>query len=72
MGAFPNLPLNIPFCPRLSSLVLLGAGTGTKEDKRGQNGTFWDKMGNAPISIYPHLALLKGPGEFIFGSLHRM
>ena len=29
----------------------------TSEDKRGQNGTEWDKLGMPPFSIYPHLAL---------------
>ena len=44
-----------PICPEMSRLVpiclfpFLGPGTGTKEDKRGQNGTFRDKLGNAPI-----------------------
>ena len=63
MGAFPNLSRNVPFCPRLSSFVLLGAQNGdksgqkrTNEDKTGHFGTNWE---TPPFSIYPHLALLK-------------
>ena len=63
MGAFPNLSRNVPFCPHLSSFVLLGARNG---DKTGQNGTNGDKTGyfgtnweTPPFSIQPHLALLK-------------
>ena len=55
----------VPKCPVLSTFVLFcpdlspfRAPRRTKEDKRGQNGTFRDKLGNAPFSIYPHLALL--------------
>ena len=63
MGAFPNLSRNVPFCPRLSSFVLLGARNGdksgqkrTNRDKTGHFGTNWE---TPPFSIYPHLALLK-------------
>ena len=63
MGAFPHLSRNVPFCPRLSSFVLLGARNG---DKSGQKRTSGDKTGDfgtngetPPFSIYPHLALLK-------------
>ena len=63
MGAFPNLSRNDPFCPRLSSFVLLGAQNGDKPgqkrtngDKTGHFGTNWETR---PFSIYPHLALLK-------------
>ena len=46
-----------PKCPVLSRFVLFcpswGPGTVTKEDKRGQNGTFRDKLGNAPIWHLP-------------------
>ena len=63
MGAFPNLSRNLPFCPRLSSFVLLGA---RNRDKSGQKRTNGDKTGHfgtnwetPPFSIYPHLALLK-------------
>ena len=63
MGAFPNLSRNVPFCPRLSSFVLLGARNGDKSgqkrtngDKTGHFGTNWE---TPPFSIYPHLALLK-------------
>ena len=45
-----------PICPEMSSFVLFcpdlspfWAPRRTKEDKRGQNGTFRDKLGNAPI-----------------------
>ena len=62
MGAFPNLSRNVPFCPRLS-FVLLGARNG---DKSGQKRTDGDKTGHfgtnletPPFSIYPHLALAK-------------
>ena len=62
MGAFPNLSRNVPFCPRLSSFVLLGARNGDKSgqkrtngDKTGHFGTDWE---TPPCSIYPHLALL--------------
>ena len=62
MGAFPNLSRNVPFCPRLSSFVLLGA---RNEEKSGQKRTNGDKTGHLrtnwetpPFSIYPHLALL--------------
>ena len=62
MGAFPNLSRNVPFCPRLSSFVLLGAQNGDKSgqkrtngDKTGHFGTNWE---TPPFSIYPHLALL--------------
>ena len=43
MGAFPNLSRNVPFCPRLSSFVLLGARNG---DKSGQKRTNGDKTGH--------------------------
>ena len=63
MGVFPNLSRNVPFCPRLSSFVLLGARNGDKSgqkrtngDKTGHFGTNWE---TPPYSIYPHLALLK-------------
>ena len=65
MGAFPNFNLfrNVPFCPRLSSFVLLGSGTGTNRDKRGQTGTktghFGTNWETPPFSIYPPLDLLK-------------
>ena len=46
----------VPKCPVLSPFVLFcpdlspfRAPRRTKEDKRGQNGTFRDKLGNAPI-----------------------
>ena len=62
MGAFPNLSRNVPFCPRLSSFVLLGAWNRDKSrqkrtngDKKGHFGTNWE---TPPFSIYPHLALL--------------
>ena len=62
MGAFPNLSRNVPFCPRLSSFVLLGARNGEKSgqkrtngDKPGHFGTNWE---TPPFSIYPHLAAL--------------
>ena len=62
MGAFPNLSRDVPFCPCLSSFVLLGA---RNEDKSGQKRTNGDKTGHfgtngetPPFSIYPHLALL--------------
>ena len=42
----PEMSRFVPVCPLLS---FLGPGTGTKEDKRGQNGIFRDKLGNAPI-----------------------
>ena len=49
-GRFPIYPEM--FCPRLSSLEPK-AGTngtnGTNQDKRGPNGAFRDKFGNAPI-----------------------
>ena len=58
MGAFPNLSRNVPFCPRLSSFVLLGARNGDKSgqkrtngDKTGHFGTNWEMP---PFSIYPH------------------
>ena len=61
MGSFPNLSRNVPFCPRLSSFVLLGAQNGDKSgqkrtngDKTGHFGTNWE---TPPFSIYPHLAL---------------
>ena len=61
MGAFPNLSRNVPFCPPLSSFVLLGARNGDKSgqkrtngDKTGHFGTNWEMP---PFSIYPHLAL---------------
>ena len=67
MGAFPNLSRNVPFCPRLSSFVLLGA---RNRDKSGQKSTNGDKTGHfgtnwetPPCSIYPHLALLKKKRE---------
>ena len=66
MGAFPNLSRNVPFYPRLSSIVLLGARNGdksgqkrTNRDKTGHFGTNWE---TPPFSIYPHLALLNGVG----------
>ena len=62
MGAFPNLSRNVPFCPRLSSFVLLGARNGDKSgqkrtngDRTGHFGTHWE---TPPFSICPHLALL--------------
>ena len=46
----------VPECPVLSPFVLFcppwgpeRGPIGTKEDKRGQNGTFRDKLGNDPI-----------------------
>ena len=61
-GRFPICPRNVPFCPRLSSFVLLGAPHGDKSgqkrtngDKTGHFGTNWE---TPPFSIYPHLALL--------------
>ena len=42
----PDMSRFVPFCP------FWGPERGqirTKEDKRGQNGTFQDKLGNAPI-----------------------
>ena len=60
----------VPKCPVLSPFVLFCPSwgpeqgqIGTKEDRRGQNGTFRDKLGNAPTSIYPHLAVLKFLGN---------
>ena len=62
MGAFPNLPRNVPFCPRLSSFVPICPRSGPQEgqkrtngDKTGHFGTNWE---TPPFSIYPHLALL--------------
>ena len=62
MGVFPNLSRNVPFCPRLSAFVLLGARNGEKSGQKRTNG---DKTGHfgtisetPPFSIYPHLALL--------------
>ena len=43
MGAFPHLSRNVPFCPRLSSFVFLGA---RNEDKSGQKRTNGDKTGH--------------------------
>ena len=70
MGAFPNLSRNVPFCPRLSSFVLLGARNGDKSgqkrtngDKTGHFGTNWE---TPPFGIYPHLALLKKSAGEIF------
>ena len=53
-GRFPICPKMsrfVPVCPLLSLDLGPGKGgqIGTKEDKRGQNGTFRDKLGNAPI-----------------------
>ena len=42
----PDMSRFVPVCPPLS---LFWAPRRTKEDKRGQNGTFRDKLGNAPI-----------------------
>ena len=60
-GTFPHLSRNVPFCPRLSSFVLLGA---RNEDKSGQKRTNGDKTGHfgtkretPPLRIYPHWAL---------------
>ena len=53
-GACPKLSRNVTFCPRLSLFVLLGAGTGTNWDKRGQTGTKRDISGQ--IGKRPHLA----------------
>ena len=52
-GGSPNLSQNVPFCP-LCVLFCPSWGPergqiGTKENKRGQNGTFQHKLGNAPI-----------------------
>ena len=53
----------VPFCPCLSSFVLLGGRNGdksgqkrTKRDKTGHLGTNWE---TPPFSILPLLALLK-------------
>ena len=48
-GRFPICPEMsrfVPVCPLLSRLVPV---PGPKKDKRGQNGTFRDKLGNTPI-----------------------
>ena len=48
-GRFPVCPEMsrfVPVCPRLSRFVPV---LGLKKDKRGQNGTFRDKLGNASI-----------------------
>ena len=65
-GRFPSCPVLSPFVPICPSW---GGQTGTNRDKRGQNGTFRDKLVNAPISIYPHLALLNFwvPRTGVFG-----
>ena len=63
-GRFPI----VPECPVLSPFVLFcpdlspfRAPRRTKEDRRGQNGTFRDKLGNAPIY---HLPPFSSPQEF--------
>ena len=51
-GCFPICPEMSRFVPVCPLLSFLGPGMGTnrdKEDKRGQNGTFRDKLGNPPI-----------------------
>ena len=74
MGAFANLSRNVPFCPRLSFFVLLGAQNGDKSgQKRTKTGHFGTNWKTPPfISIYPHLALLKrggvNAGESLGGS----
>ena len=57
-GAFPSLSRNVPFCPRLSSFVLLEARNGeksgqrrTNRDKRGHFGTNWE---TPPVGTYGH------------------
>ena len=55
-GRFPICPEMSRFVPVCPLLSFLGPGTGTNRDKRGQTGTkrgqnetFRDKLGNAPI-----------------------
>ena len=51
-GGVPNLSRHVPFCPRLSSFVLLGAQNG---DKSGQKRTNGDKTDTGQIWKRPHL-----------------
>ena len=67
MGAFPNLSRNVPFCPRLSSFVLLGARNGDNRENRGQTGTTRDISGQigqrAHVGSTPtSLSLMRGSG----------
>ena len=52
-GRFPICPEMSRFVPVCPLLSLLGARngdkSGQKRDKQGQNRTFGDKLGNAPI-----------------------
>ena len=52
--AFPYSSRNVPSCPCFLSFVcrlvsLFVPVLGPKEDETGQNGTFRDNLGNAPI-----------------------
>ena len=62
-GRFPNCPKMSRFVPVCPPLSLLGPGTGTNWDKRGQTRTQRDisgQLGKRPhLGSTPHLALLE-------------
>ena len=60
MGAFPKLSRNVPFCPRLSSFVLLGIQNGDKSGQKGANGDSSGQIGKRLAFTPINLGALKG------------